>query len=70
MASEVGWRARFDEFDDDHAFSVLVQQDASLAETFVGTLFRSLLPRSNVLVVHSATRVVSIATTIGRIILA
>jgi len=37
------WRARFDElpFNDDHAFSVVVQQIASLAETFVGTLFSS-----------------------------
>ena len=37
------WRRRFDElpFNDDHAFSVLVQQIASLAETFVGTLSSS-----------------------------
>ncbi len=37
------WRRRFDElpFNDDHAFSVLVQQIASLAETFVGTLLSS-----------------------------
>jgi hypothetical protein len=41
LAGDVGWRARFDELHDDHAFSVLVQQVASLAETFVGTLFSS-----------------------------
>ena len=37
------WRRRFDElpFNDDHVFSVLVQQIASLAETFVGTLASS-----------------------------
>jgi hypothetical protein len=37
------WRARFDElpFNDDHAFSVMVQHIASLADTFVGTLFSS-----------------------------
>ncbi len=37
------WRARFDElpFNDDHGFSVLVQQIASLADTFAGTLFSS-----------------------------
>jgi GDP-fucose protein O-fucosyltransferase len=37
------WRRRFDElpFNDDHGFSVLVQQIASLAETFVGTLSSS-----------------------------
>jgi hypothetical protein len=37
------WRARFDElpFNDDHALSVVVQQIASLADTFVGTLFSS-----------------------------
>jgi len=37
------WRRCFDElpFNDDHAFSLLVQQIASLAETFVGTLASS-----------------------------
>jgi GDP-fucose protein O-fucosyltransferase len=37
------WRALFDDlpFNDDHGFSVLVQQIASMAETFVGTLFSS-----------------------------
>jgi hypothetical protein len=45
------WRTRFDQlpFNDDHGFSVLVQQIASLAETFVGTLsstFTSEIQRS------------------------
>jgi GDP-fucose protein O-fucosyltransferase len=37
------WKARFDEmpFNDDHAFSLVVQLIASLADTFVGTLFSS-----------------------------
>src|SRR6185312_14831206 len=43
LLSTPDWRRRFDElpFNDDHAFSVLVQQVASLAETFVGTLLSS-----------------------------